>query len=124
MLFSKEERQFLRDLADVAALKEPPPATALGSGPTGAAIQRLQEKIIRNAGIPGGDIANDVLGGIAERRVSRSQAKKLLKLGDDAEKIRRKNAKDAFERLRKSQIGTAASAVPFTVIPAVQSEEE
>lgn len=123
ILFNKQERAFLRDLADIAALKEPPPGTFTGTGPTGLAVKRLTDRLIRNSGVPGGDIASDIVGGFSGRRATRSQEKRVLKLVNDADRIQKQNSKKAFEALRKSQLGTAARAIPFATIPAIQQEE-
>jgi hypothetical protein len=114
VLFNAQEREFLRDLAEGAALREPPPGTFTGSGPSSAAIDKLRNRINDMWGV--GDLANAVANKVSEKRV--------LKLGNDAETIRRQNAKQAFQSLRKSQVGEAAAAVPFTIIPLTQQEEQ
>ena len=115
ILFSQQERGFLKDLAGVASLKEPPPGTFTGSGPSSPAIDKLRKSL--TGWIPFADEAvSSVQGKISEKRV--------LNLVDDVEKIRKRNAKEAFNTLRRSQLGEAAAAIPFAAIPAVQGEEK
>lgn len=124
ILFSSEERKFLRDLAQVAALKEPPPGTFTGTGPTGLAVERGITRLLgRLSSSPGSDMAADVLGGFRDRRLTRKQEQRVLDLLDDAEKIREQNSRTAFEALRKSQLGDAATAIPLIAIPAIQEEQ-
>ena len=118
VLFSREERQFLKDLSEIAALREPPPGTFTGSGPSSLAVDRLRQSLNAAWGI--GDVV-DNLGG---RLRSVTAERRVLKLANDAERIQKQNAKNAFDLLRKSQLGEAAGAIPFTIIPAAQGEEQ
>lgn len=123
VLFNEKERKFLKDLAEVAAFKEPPPGTFTGTGPSGLAIKKGVDRILQlGSRVPGAGIASDVLGGVVDRNVTRSQAKKVLTLSSDAEKIAKANEKQAFQKLRKSQLGDAAASIPLLAIPALQEE--
>jgi hypothetical protein len=122
VLFDKKERDFLRDLASVAALKEAPPGTFTGTGPTGLAVKRLGDRLLQNSGVPGAAVAADVVGGFTGGLKSRAQEKRVLKLVSDAEKLQKINAKKAFESLRKSQLGQAASVLPLAGIAATQED--
>jgi hypothetical protein len=123
VLFSADERDFLMNLAEVAALKEPPPGTFTGTGPSGQAIKRAADRIIENSGVPGASFAKDVLSDFGGRRVTRAQEKRVLTLVDDAAKIQKQNAERAFEVLRKSQLGGAVGTLPALAIPATQTED-
>lgn len=45
VLFSKEEQKFLREMLEVAKLREPVRGTALGRGPSAQAIGKLEQKL-------------------------------------------------------------------------------
>ena len=121
VLFSDQERQFLKDLADVASLREPPPATFTGSGPTSVAIKELQksiENIFGNVPWVGPMLKNQV-----EQKQTQAAVKRVLKLADDAALIEAERAKEAFLALRRSRIGETIGAAPVAAVAATQGEE-
>ena len=106
VLFSQAEKDFLKKLSKVAALKTPPPGTGTGSGPTSPAVKQLQSELRRR--VP-------VLGGIYDSWVTaRGQAlddKMVLQLRNDVSKIAEQNEKRKFLELRRALPGTAASTI-------------
>ena len=116
VLFSPEEIGFLRKLARVASLKEPPPGTFTGSGPSSPAIQKLERVITRIPLI--GDMAGDAIKHIKNK----ADDKVVLELVDDLEKIAADNAKKTYITFRKSKAGDAAITLPLAGGVAISSE--
>jgi len=103
ILFTDQERAFLRNLSDIAVLKEPPRATALGRGPSAQAIQTLARRI------PG-------LSFIVEQVNLNKATNKVLKLQDNLERlVKQQDAADA-KALEK--------AAKVLAIPAIRGEQE
>ena len=121
VLFSDNEIKFLRDLAAVASLKEPPPGTFTGSGPSGPAIRQLENSLNRLYGkIP---LIGDFITGTVDSIKTKAARERVLKLVNDAQKIEEAQAREAFNALRKSRIGDAASAIPLLAAPAAADDE-
>lgn len=113
ILFSQKERDFLKDLANVAALKEPPRGTALGLGPSAQAVAKLEQALKTIPWL--GDFAADVLRNKADDKM-------LLKFASQAEIIAKQNEKRFQENIRKSMAGKALAASPLVAIPAIAEE--
>jgi hypothetical protein len=108
VLFDQQEQKFLKDLTELARYKEAPSGTALGSGPTGAAIERLESKVesIFGVRIP---IASTIKGKISDR--------KILKLNDDIAALERKKLQAILRPY------TSISATAIALPAAAQSGE-
>lgn len=97
VLFTPTEQQFIRRLAAVSALKEPPPGTFTGSGPSSPAIQKLEETLGR---IPVfGGFARDISQDLRNRATDR----RILTLTDDLERIARQNEREAARMMKEAE---------------------
>lgn len=117
VLFSGDEISFLRKLARVSALKEPPPGTFTGSGPSSPAIQKLERVVSKIPLI--GDMAGDTI----KHLKNKADDKAVLELVDDLEKIADDNAKKAYITFRKSRAAAAASVIPLAAVAAASSKD-
>jgi hypothetical protein len=107
VLFTPDEQRFIKQLREVALLKEPPPGTFTGSGPSSPAIQKLERTI--TAKIP---VFGDMIEGLRDTMKANAQDKRVLTLIDDAEKIRKYNDRAAEIALRKSRASALAATLP------------
>jgi hypothetical protein len=110
VLFSPKEQNFIKKLAAVAALKEPPPGTFTGSGPSSPAIKQLEStvsSVAKNVPVIG-ELLIDTLDSIKNR----ASDKKVLELTNDLIDLQREQAAQAFKAFRSSKAGVAASALP------------
>jgi hypothetical protein len=114
VLFDEKERQLLTDLGKIAALKEAPSGIYNGSGPSGEAIKQLKS------------VLDNVYGArqIADYTLNKASNKQILKLKNDAEIIEKKLRKEAFNNLRRSKLGQAASIVPVAITAQSQSQDK
>lgn len=119
VLFSPGEQKFLKDLADVASLREAPPG--ISASPSGPEIKRLRQSVERL--FSKAPIVGDLIEGIVNSRQTRAAQKRILQLVDDAAKLEEARAREAFIALRRSRVGEAAGAAPFAAVPAIQSDE-
>ncbi len=111
VLFSSKERDFLKKLMAVATLKEPPPGTFMGSGPSSPAIKELTDVVKRR--IP---VLGDIYEGVVEKIQNRATDRKILELIDDAKIIAAQNEKLSFQKLRRSKAGTVAATIPTATV--------
>jgi hypothetical protein len=107
VLFTPDEQRFIKQLREVALLKEPPPGTFTGSGPSSPAILKLERTITSKIPVFG-DIFESLRGTIK----ANSQDKRVLTLIDDADKIRKYNDRAAEVMLRKSRASALAATLP------------
>jgi hypothetical protein len=119
VLFSPREREFLKKLMAVATLKEPPPGTFMGSGPSSPAIKELTNVVANK--IP---VFREIYGGVASKIRERANDRKVLELIDDAKVIADQNSKVSLKKFRSSPIGAAVGSVPAPIIASEASEEE
>lgn len=119
VLFSSKERDFLKKLMAVATLKEPPPGTFMGSGPSSPAIKELTDVVKRR--IP---VLGDIYEGVVEKIQNRATDRKILELIDDAKIIASQNEKLSFQKLRRSKAGTMTATIPPAVIISSAADEK
>jgi len=120
VLFSPNERGLLNKIAAVAALKEPPPGTFTGSGPSSPAIKLAEQTLSLKLGIIYGAISDALIKPIKENATE----KQVLNIIDDLAKIEADNTRKMFEVLRKSRaIEGAVSAGTAGAIAATASSE-
>lgn len=110
VLFSPSEQKFLYDLAEVARYKEPPSGTFSGSGPSGQAIQQLENRITSIYGIQI-PILSAIKGKLTDRQ--------LLKINDDLAKIEKQKLTEMLSPYRSAIVTGSAS----TGASAAQKEE-
>lgn len=77
VIFTPQENKFLRDMLEVAKLREPVRGTALGRGPSAQAIGRLQTAVER-APFGIGDIFRDFREGIEARGIIQARPERAL----------------------------------------------
>lgn len=114
VLFTKAEKDFIFDLAAVAALREPPPGVK--PSPSGPAIRVLQQSLAKMPYL-GGDLANQAIDAIKNK----VDEKKVLSLVEAAEKVAKQNNKIFESRIRQTGV---AQAAPLIAIPATANEEQ
>jgi len=85
VIFEPEELKFLRDVMNVAKLKEPVRGTALGKGPSAQAIKSLEDRV-RNLPLVG-SIIDFINFDSAGRAVIRSNPEKQIRQRSNLEKI-------------------------------------
>ena len=120
ILFSKNEQQLLNKIAKVAALKEPPPGTFTGSGPSSPAIKLAERALAGKLGIIYGAISDTLIKPLRENATE----KQVLNIMDDLAKIEAQNTKRVFDIMRKSRtIESVVSAGTSGAIAASASEE-
>lgn len=110
VLFTPTEQRFLYDLAEVARYKEPPSGTVMGSGPSGPAIQQLENRITSIYGIQI-PILSAIKGKLTDRQ--------LLKINDDIAKIEKERLAEMLKPYRSAVVTGSAS----TGAAAAQKEE-
>lgn len=100
VLFTPREQRFLFNLAEVSRYKEPPSGTFSGLGPSGQAIQQLENKItsIYGVQIP---ILSSIKGKLSERQV--------LKINDDLSQIEKERLLEMMKPYRSAISSGAAS---------------
>lgn len=105
VLFSEAEREFLKKLEAVSVLKEPPPGTFTGSGPSGPAIRKVENLLSK---IPVfGEFTKDIVDGVKNKASER----RVLTLVNDLEKINKENRKiEAGLFRRRAAYGSGAAA--------------
>ncbi|WP_086931626.1 hypothetical protein [Agarilytica rhodophyticola] len=117
ILFSDKERAFIKKLSRIAALKEPPPATFTGSGPSSVAIENTTLKVL--GAIPViGEFLKASLGSMKNKVTEQ----RVLTLIDDAIEIQRENVRREFLQLRQSRTGAAVFSAPAGAV-ATQQEQ-
>lgn len=110
VLFTPREQIFLFDLAEVARYKEPPSGTFTGSGPSGPAIQQLENRITTIYGIQL-PILSSIKGRLTDQ--------KLLRLNDDLAQLERERFIELLRPYRTAIVGGASS----TTVSASQKED-
>lgn len=104
VLFTGAERELLSDIKRVAALREPPPGTALGFGPSAQAIARVEGKLGMFK-----DLYQGVKNKIQSRHILKFE-KRLESIAKNKEAHLKSLDRKAFEEARPK----AAFAVPFS----------
>ena len=100
VLFTKKEQVLLNKIAKVAALKEPPPGTFTGTGPSSPAIKLAERALSSKLGLIYGAISDTIIKPIKENATE----KQVLNIVDDLVKIEAENTRKVFELLRKSRV--------------------
>lgn len=100
ILFSQAEREFLRDLARVANLKEP--VAGVRPSPSAPAIKKAEDEIRR--AIPA---LREWIPNISQILTDRADEKTVLNVVDQAEKIARQNQRRFAERMRRATVAPA-----------------
>lgn len=119
VLFTKQEQQFLSDLAEVASLREAPPG--ISASPSGPEIRRLRQSMERL--FSKAPLVGDLIDEIVKKRQTRAAQQRILKLVDDAARLEEERAKAAFLALRRSRIGETIGAAPVAAVAASQGED-
>jgi hypothetical protein len=114
VLFSVPEKEFILDLAKVAALREAPPGVR--PSPSGPAIRELQ-KMLSNIPYLGGTVANDIINSLKNK----ANEKKVLQLVDQAKNISKQNNRIFEAKIRKTGV---AQALPILAVPAAAAENK
>lgn len=124
VIFSQKEIDFLKNLANIATLREPPPGTFTGSGPSGPAIKALERSMTRIFASKLPVVGELIEAGIDSVKNKKAQ-KRILRLVDDAEKIELEQITENFERLRKARAGElAGGATLLLAAPNAGGDEE
>lgn len=105
VLFTPQERGLLDDILRVAALREPPSGTFIGSGPSAPAIQQIENRLA-------------MFSGLIDQVKNRLDANQMLRLEEHATRIEQYRAQQ-MRRLK----GALAIAAPG-VIERLNGEEE